>query len=73
MNQPAVSPVTRVTFVVRFRRETTADKVCWLGSIEHVQSGRCTHFLGVDGLLRSLHQFGLGIDSQLDYETECKI
>jgi hypothetical protein len=73
MNQPAVSPVTIVTFIVRFWRQTTAGRLRWRGSIEHVQSGRCTHFLGADGLLRSLHQFGIGTDSQPGYEIESTV
>jgi hypothetical protein len=61
------------TFVVRFWYETSAGERRWRGQIEHVQSGRRIHFLSVDGLLRFLHQFGIGTDSQPEHETECKV
>lgn len=49
-----VSAATMVTFVLRSWLGGSADQVRWWGQIEHVQSGRRMHLLGVEELCQSL-------------------
>jgi hypothetical protein len=51
---------TTTTFVLRFRREWTGTESRWRGRIEHLQSGRHSDFLGVEGMLVFLERFGIG-------------
>ena len=61
MNRSSAEATATTTFVVRFWREWTGAEARWRGRIEHVQSGRRMDFLGVEGLLRFLKRFGIGV------------
>ncbi len=56
------SPSPAYTFVVRFRREWSAARPRWRGSIENVQSGERAAFLDLEGMLEFLR--GLGVMSE---------
>jgi len=57
MAEPSsVLPVS--TFVVRFWQEWSAAGPRWRGRIEHVQSGECAAFLGLNGMLDFIRRFG---------------
>jgi len=59
---PAVPPTS--TFVVRFWQEWSAAGPRWRGRIEHVQSGECAAFLGLDGMLDFVRSFGAMPDDE---------
>jgi hypothetical protein len=53
------SPVPQIsTFVVRFWQEWSVAGPRWRGRIEHVQSGECVAFLGLEGMLDFIRRFG---------------
>jgi len=45
------------TFIVRFWRKSRADKPCWRGQVQHVQSGECVAFADEDALLCFLRRW----------------
>jgi hypothetical protein len=59
---PAVPPIS--TFVVRFWKEWSVAGPRWRGRIEHVQSGECATFLGLDGMLDFFRRFGAMPDDE---------
>jgi hypothetical protein len=59
---PAVPPIS--TFVVRFWQDWSVAGPRWRGRIEHVQSGECATFLGLDGMLDFIRSFGAMPDDE---------
>jgi hypothetical protein len=52
------------TFVVRFWKEWSAAGPRWRGRVEHVQSGECAAFLGLDGMLDFVRSCGAMPDDE---------
>lgn len=51
------SPSPLNTFIVRFWREVGAERACWRGRVQHVQSGEQAAFLDEDSLLAFLRRW----------------
>lgn len=61
MAEPPREP-PQSTFVLRFTRDWSATSCRWRGRIEHVQSGRRADFIGLEGVLQFLRQFGVTVE-----------